>query len=75
MLSACPSMMYPCHRVLHSMNLFFFSGLHGGKSQSNDTKPSTKGLFYGWFMFTVSYILEEIWEMRVGLAGVMLAAD
>lgn len=39
-----------------------FSGLLGGKSQPNDFRPSTKGLFYGLFMFVVSYIRRDFGE-------------
>lgn len=42
---------------------------------NNDFRPSTKGLFYGLFMFVVSYILEEILEKRVNLDGMTFGTE
>lgn len=63
------------HKTVCPPLLNLFSGLHGGKSQPNDFRPSTKGLFYGLFMFVVFYILEEILEKRVNLDGMTFGTE
>lgn len=42
---------------------------------TNDARSSSKGLFYGLFIFIVSYILVEIWEKRVGLDGITFGTE